>query len=342
MGKRSFLIAGLGAFVLCASAFADDAHLMRTSKTRINGLRLKSTPVVVEESVGAKVQHYVIIEGLYPKQDWSLIVGKVKLKLDKTGRFKAKTKIESKEKALALAAVGPGGQVEVENLKILYPDFDPAHKNASRHSFSAGVGISMISYSQEATAVTNAVTLNEKGITLKGSYVYRLAPPNWDLGITVFGTGAVLSSDIPSTTARFIGANFRVGYAVPQISEPWRLLLMFGGYYTTMIVSPNTFGFQNLSGPQFFPVLRRALSRGDSISSYFKISPVSAGGVSLTNLSSRELAFGVTYNRNLKNGHSMPFSIDYSNLKSSVESPDASTSVPVAVSSLTFGIGYNF
>jgi hypothetical protein len=340
--KKIFTLVSVSALTLCASAFADDAHLVRTSRARINGLRLKSAPTVVEESNGAKVQHYVIIEGLYPKEDWSLIIGKVKLKRDKTGRFKAKTKIDGKEKPLALAAVGPGGQVEVENLKILYPDFDPNPKQASRHSFSAGVGFSIISYSQESSAVTNAVSLDEKGITLKGSYVYRLAPPNWDLGVTVFGTGAVLSSNIPSTTARFIGANFRIGYAVPQIAEPWRLLIMVGGYYTTMIVSPNTFGFQNLSGPQVFPVLRRALSHGDSISSYLKFSPVSAGGIGISTLSSRELAFGVTYNMNLKNGHSMPFSIDYSNLKSSIDVPEASTSVPVSVSSLTFGIGYNF
>jgi hypothetical protein len=151
-----------------------------------------------------------------------------------------------------------------------------------------------------------------------------------------------LSSDIPETTARFIGANFRIGYAVPRIREPWRLLLMVGGYYTTMNVSPNTFGFRNLSGPQFFPVLRRAMDSGDSVSTYFKISPVSAGGVSLTNLASRELAFGITYNKNLKNGHSIPFSIDYSNLKSSVETEEGTATVPVAVTSLTFGIGYNF
>jgi hypothetical protein len=117
---------------------------------------------------------------------------------------------------------------------------------------------------------------------------------------------------------------------------------MVGGYYTTMMVSPNTFGFQNLSGPQVFPVLRRSLSGNDSISTYVKYSPVSAGGFSITNLSSREAAFGVTYNKSLKNHHSMPFSIDYSNLKSSIESSDGSALVPVSVSSLTFGVGYNF
>ncbi len=342
MLKKLYYTCSLISIALASPALAGDASLVRTSKTRISGLRLKSTPVVVEETSGTKVKHFVVIEGLYPKEDWSLIIGKVKLKRDKTGRFKAKTKIEGKEKSLAFAAVGPGGQVEVESLKILYSDFDSNRKEMTRHSFSAGAGLSMISYTQEATAVSNAVNLSEKGITLKGSYVYRLAPPNWDLGITVFGTGMVLSSSLPGATARFIGANFRVGYAVSQVREPWRLLLMVGGYYTTMIVSPNTFGFQNLSGPQFFPVLRRALNQGNSISSYFKISPVSAGGFSITNLSSREMAFGVTYNKNLKNGHSMPFSIDYSNLKSSVETPDGTAMVPVAVNSLTFGVGYNF
>jgi hypothetical protein len=303
---------------------------------------MKASPVVIEESSGTKVQHYVIIEGLYPKEDWSLIIGKVKLKRDKTGRFKAKTRIEAKEKPLALAAVGPGGQVEVENLKILYPDYDPNPKQLARHSFSVGTGISLLSYSQQATAVTAPVSLSEKGVTLKGSYVYRLAPPNWDLGITVFGTAAVLSSDIPGTTARYFGANFRIGYAVPKISEPWRLLIMFGGYYTTMSVSTNDFGFKNLSGPQVFPVLRRSLSGGDSISSYFKFSPVSAGGISLTNLSSREMALGVTYNKNLRNGHSVPFSIDYSNLKSEIETDDGTAKVPVQLNSITFGVGYNF
>jgi hypothetical protein len=100
---------------------------------------------------------------------------------------------------------------------------------------------------------------------------------------------------------------------------------------------PTTFGFQNLMGPQLFPVVRYQLKNGNSISTYFKYSPVSSGGISLNNLSgSREIAAGLTFSQRLKNQHYLPISFDYSDLKSVIED------VPVAVNSVNFSVGYTF
>lgn len=341
--NRSLWIAAIAAGITLSSAYARDISISRGTNSQIPDLEINTTPSVIQDSSSLKPQDYVIIEGRFPKPEWSLVIGKLKLKRDADGRFRAKTKISGRVKILSIAAVGPGGQVQTENLRILFPGYDPSIKlAANRHSFALGAGLSFLSYSQAATDATNAVSINEKAVTIKGSYVYRLAPPSWDLGITVFGTGAVLSSDLPGVTAKYLGANFRIGYAIPRIAEPWRLLIMVGGYYTTMSVSSGEFGFKNLSGAQFFPVLRRMFNGGDSVSSYFKFSPVSAGGISVANPSNREIGLGLTYNMVLRSGRSIPFSMDYSNLKIGIIPDGGGTAVPVNLTTFTIGSGYNF
>jgi hypothetical protein len=118
---------------------------------------------------------------------------------------------------------------------------------------------------------------------------------------------------------------------------------MGGYYYTTMFVSPAAFGFENMTGPQLFPVIRRTLRNQDCILFYAKYSPVSSGSISLQP-SSREIAGGITYSHLLSNGHSIPFSLDISNLSAVINSSNGnlSQSVNVELTTASLSAGYTF
>lgn len=298
---------------------------------QIPGLRIFAKPELSEKVKGEDVEEYLVINGLYPSKENSLISGRTVLKRNSRGRFKIKMKLTGPRKTVLLAAVAPDGTVKMERIKILYPGF--RRRRMVRWGFSGGIGLSYVSYSQSATDDIRSVSLQEMGITGKVSFDYHIVPRRWDLGISMYATALVpyarlneqyypqIGESAPSGSIRFLGANARVGYTLPFINNPWSLTLMGGVYYTTTFcsVSPSyPFGFENLMGPQLFPVLRRSLANGNSLSMYLKYSPVSSGGFSVYSLSSREVAAGATYS--IRHGkHFIPISLDVANLQTNIE-----------------------
>jgi hypothetical protein len=349
MVKGRVIVRLFAAIAMIASlsplAFAgDDITIKRVPPpAQITQFTLDVTPPKIHnEQVGNQIQEYIYLEGSFDRPNWNILIGALKLKRNKLGKFKVKTRLTAKRKLITLAAVGPGGQIQTEVVEVLYPGYVP--KNAKPHRFAVGAGLSFLNYTQTGSSVTGveSVTFHETAITVKGTYTQRFGKSPWDVGFTGFMTALPLSADIGGTTARFLGLNLRFGYTFPSVTDPWKITLAGGLYYTTMFVStstlPTTFGFQNLMGPQLFPVVRYQLHNGNSISTYFKYSPVSSGGgFSMDNLSSsREIAFGLTFSQRLRNGHYIPISFDYSDLHTVIED------TPVVVNSINFSLGYTF
>ncbi len=347
------------------AAFADYPIKLVRGKTadQIPQLKIFARPEMSQVTVGENIEEYVTINGSFSQEDWSLISGKTKLKTNKEGKFKMRLKLTGPQKTVVLAAVAPDGTVKTEAIKIYYPDWK--QKRVPRWSLSAGMGVSYLNYSETGTSDIRSTNLTEIGLTGKISYQYRIAPPLWDLGLSMFGTlfapiASINQEDADpsqSGSVRFLGINARIGYVVPAVKEPWRVILMGGFYYTSMYPSVNgalnQFGFKNMMGPQFFPVIRRALENGDSVSAYLKYSPVSSGGIALNNFgSSREIAIGSTYSLKLNNGHYLPISLDISNLKTDIEDdiaspfpgviPDSVEFNHVNLTSVTLSVGYTF
>ena len=109
-------------------------------------------------------------------------------------------------------------------------------------------------------------------------------------------------------SVRYLGSNIRVGYWFsPNFS------LHFGYFYTTMLVSvPTTsavFGFNNISGPQLFPVFFIG-----PIYAYGKYSPIADQFKLLAISSNREIAAGLGYVLQKKKSQAWVFAFDYSNM----------------------------
>lgn len=178
----------------------------------------------------------------------------------------------------------------------------------SKHRLAPSLGITSSSYSQ-----SNGRGLNQILLTFKSAYVYALAPPKWDLGVSMYFSLFPLSADIPNIWARFLGLNIRIGYSKP-LNDRWTLGLMGGAYYTTMLTSRDSkIGFENLMGPQIYPTISYLLDKSNTLGGYFKFSAVGSA-FSLNSFSDHEIAFGSSLQRTVASGRVFTLSADFSQL----------------------------
>jgi hypothetical protein len=201
--------------------------------------------------------------------------------------------------------------------------------NVTRFHLGPGLNFSFINYNETRLPAT----YTEKAITFKLGMSYAVVPSRLTLETGGYYTLLPISKST-AETARFLGVNVRMGYYLPFVHEPWSISLQGGLYYTTMFVTHNAFGFTNMAGPQFFPVLRRSLGSGDAIMVYGKISPVTTATGKL--FADREIAGGGAYVFRLKNGHALPITLDVSSLRLLLDG------IQISSSTVSFGFGYGF
>lgn len=340
---RFFLLLTLAVLSLASlPALAEEAKALRGDQSRVSQLRVKYHLQVSRETVQDEPRRFVLIEGAYSRPGWALFIGKVKLRLDARGYFKAKTHVPGKEKTLSLLAVGPEGQKEKEELRIQLDSDENPSDQASPHSFFVGTSVESLSYQQDASTLSSAVQIHQKTLSFQGGYGYLLSPPEWSVALHLEMTGLALSSDLPGTTARFITGDLSVGYDLPRVSGSWSALISGGGFYTTMRVSPNEFGFKNLSGLQLSAQLRHPHGR-NSFSGGLSYTPISTNGFGLSGLSGYHLGLTAEYAWRLRSGNSIPLTLSYSRLSTSLGTDaDEAISIPVLTSSVSLGIGYRF
>lgn len=191
------------------------------------------------------------------------------------------------------------GESTHQNLVVRFPTLkrflasQPSLK-PRRLSGQLGMGLSWIDFFDFTSGIKS--TYQSLSTTLTGGLNYWAAYPKWMASLsgylTMFPVTRTSSED--SSEVRFLGLNARFGYNIQKIREPWGLTLSGGFYYVTTFVNTQSFGFQNIGGPQLYPFLRYIKKSGDIVSSYLKISPV-ASRLSLLTLSSREMALGIHY-----------------------------------------------
>jgi len=315
-----FFLVGIANQAHATSPFKARIERFTDRSLRISGLRIKTKNVTLETEVrsthaGQEFTAYAILEGTY-KKSWDLF--RKKQRLLKAGReskvYKVSIPLGGERTVIRLIAVGPDGQVEREKIVIFLEDYKLADHEARRRpkqlsSVMTSVGITSIRYQE-----TGLPDFRMLALTAKISYRKVISPPNWDLGTNLFFNAVPLWDTDQNVTVRYIGLNFRIGYVVPSIYEPWRLSILGGWYYTAMLVTNNLFGFKNLNGPQLFPLLRKGIGGRKSIYIYAKFSPLSSGFKILA-LSNREVAVGLGMIIRIRKVRSMIVSLDYNNIR---------------------------
>lgn len=339
--------------------------LVRSSdpEKRASGVQWMTSGLkVVYQRWRDEVDHpYVYVRGSLTKGDWTVFLGTKRVLKDAhvetTQDFIVPVALLGTETPVDMVFIEGRHSSERESLLLIYPGWEKwlAENRVVRpYQILPGLGLSMISYTE-----TKRTDYSLTAVTAKIAFNYLLSP-KWNLGMSAFFTALPLSSSNPDAAVRYLGVNIKVGYKIPSIKPPWSISISAGSYYTTMFVGGNLsdkqlFGFQNLMGPQLFPVVQRTLENGDILMSYFKFSPVGAGAAVLS-LKNREIGIGGAYTRKLTKIHSLSFTLDYANLsldvtddtidpKTGLPSIDPKTGLPPEIfitnNSLTLGVAYS-
>ncbi|MCM2279192.1 MAG: hypothetical protein NDJ89_14035 [Oligoflexia bacterium] len=267
----------------------------------------------------------------------NLYHGTREIRLDEQGRFVYPLRLSAALTQLTLQEVLVNGEVRKEVIQVEVTEwlavraFRPgAVTERKAYSVSPGIGITSLSYAQDRMD-----SLSEILLTVKLSGTLSLGTGPFDLGGNVFFNALPLKKDRNDLQLRALGANLRLGYALPYLRAPWSLKLLGGIYFNTTFASPATFGYQNVAGPQLFPVLSRSFADRSVLGGYLKFSPVAAS-FSLLSFSSREVAGGLFYVFGSRGGAPLSLSLDYADLRLSYGSVTARSKA------LTLGGAINF
>lgn len=337
----ALVLAVLSALVL-PSAFAGPAkaQLIRSkvASERIEGLKWENVPLdVVAKQQDGVYQLAAKVRGEFHEKAWTLISGNTEIPVQ-DGRFAWTVPLVGATTPLHLYAVSPFGEIRNEKATITFSSWtkfsaklqkqvNSQTQVSSTNSVFIGAGVTSIRYEQTKTRGLSGTFL-----TIKASYQGTLKAPYLDYGFTGFVSGFPISKSRDDIIAKFIGINARVGYALGAIKEPWRLSILGGIYYTTMIAP---FGYSHVGGPMLFPVLRRSLSNQDTISCYAKFSPIT-DGLQVLSLSNREVAVGASWTRRAPGSHPLGLSLDVADLAITSEAVQARSR------SLSVGFSYGF
>ncbi len=326
-------------FLFTTFAFAKEdvqvqsAHVIRPQAPaeQIQNLKFSSRDFeVTSTQEGGEKKDFVILKGLYPTPGSTLSVNGKNIKLAEGGGFKLKLRIKGATTELQFA-VQAEGKEQKEKISIVTAKevFSEPQRVHYQQVFHFGVGLSFLSYADR-----NFSSYTEKALTLKLSANSNFSY-SWSWGLNGYFTVLPFSKS-GDITARYLGANARVGYLLSSKKSPWKFSVMLGAYYLTMFVSKPDLGFKNMMGPQLYPYLVRVFNNGDALSFYAKFSPV-GGGFKILSLSNREIAAGTSYSFGFKNGHSLSLTADFAILQ--LTFPGQQNDL-IKNNTITFGLAY--
>jgi hypothetical protein len=315
---------------LCAAAEAAgfwQVRIQRGKDQPLQALRLEQDSIEIEDlEIDKQVVPVLKVSGEFLEPGVSLLFDNIPLVTSerRTDEFVLTVPLTGIKTSILLTTVAHDGLTNREKVDFLFADYPTymavqMERRRPGMGLSPSVGITQLSYTEAGVAPYSAVMLSGK-IGLQ----FALAPPVWDGAINIFGNLLPLIPDSSGNVARFIGINARVGYVVKQVRDPWRLSLMGG--------SGNAFGFKDVSGPQFFPLIRRKFSDSRGVYGYIKYAPVAAGG-RITSLGDRELALGL--GGNWVNGRNTPLSLSLDIADLSAEL----SGVPISCRTATLSLG---
>jgi len=257
---------------------------------------------------------YQFPEGTPAEIQPKLWANKKQVKLPGDGKFEFEvplaTEAAGQPTPVSLTLLDPTGKGRAVNLAL--HGWTPATtikadlRAQGPWNFQLGTGLTLVSYTETAVPNYSGMLL-----TVKGSVGYAFPKSDWDLGVTGYGTVLPLSETPAGTGVKFVGANVRVGKALYR-NQSLRIGLHGGAYWTTMFVSSQTLGFQNLMGPQIFPTVSMALPEQRAVRGYIKFAAIGQG-LSLQSVSNQELALGAAYDWRLW-GQRSSVSLDLSKL----------------------------
>jgi hypothetical protein len=321
---RKFVVFLFFSFATIGNALAGEPNsesapklTLRPPTTPVIGLKFSPEMPIETRQTGDAVQTFVHLQGEYPIENSSLLAGLSRGKISEDGHFDLPVLVTGATTHFDIRSVDGYGVTQKESYEIDFPNYRTfnAKSEEKRENENGGIpkplsvalGVTSISYTE-----TEVANYSSTALTLKANYFRPTPFKRWNIGVGGFFTLLPIQESAPAS-ARFLGVNLRLGYSLIANPTVWRIGIYGGFYLTTMYVKNDQFGFNDISGPQIFPVVRRIFSGGRSASAYLKYAAL-VSNASVVSLKSREIAAGGEYVFDYHGGNSRSVQLDFSSL----------------------------
>lgn len=210
---------------------------------------------------------------------------------------------------------------------VTYEGDDPTESSF----FFPSVGYNSISYTEG-----DSIDTHFGNLFISFRYRNILVRPSWHVDFEIKYGLLDLANEIENSQAQLLDIDLRLGRSLPLFSEPWRLTLFAGAFYSQMFVKDQLYGYKGVYYPQLYPELRRLFRSGSSLSVYLKYMPT---GQQFLSASSGEQAFtfGAQYNFEFQ-GANLFLNVNHGNLK--FTSGTGNTPVEVIQQNIAVGGGF--
>lgn len=317
--------AALFAFQTGSQALADESSpvILHRSQTEapMQGLRFGTARVLIApQATVAKPVFRVIIPGVYIAQKRTLAVRTGEqfktVPMRQNNVFYHQYFTARPDSTVTFYSVDPYGKYTQETVQIQISALEwkaltekiADLANRYRSDWQVGLGYTL------ANVKDNRIPgFSQGGLTAKAGLTRTVFPPNWSLNINSFVTVIAFPSGLEGFSARFFGANARMGYTLPFVRSPMRARVWLGWYYTTMMVSSEFphFGFKHMPGPQLFTDFAYSINPLMKLALYGKFSPALASQPALS-MSNREVAAGASFAYSLGEDRAVSLNLDFS------------------------------
>lgn len=259
---------------------------------------------------------------------------------DGVNDFSLSIPLNGERTKLSVEARGPNGEIEKEELMIVFKDWSRISQTLSkpkkivfkrkRNFLTPALGISRITYSE-----TSYSSFTQIETTASLSYKHNLNS-RWNLTAGGFSTVLPVSSTLSGTTASFRGLNAATEYLIPFANDAWSIFLSTGLNYRSMSSSKDTFGYSPIIYPHFTPGFKKVFGIGNVLSGYVKYGALGAG-LSPWSSSEYEIGGGLAWEHSLSSGKVFSIRAEHSNVSFK---PDETTDIEIQSTNLFFGLSF--
>lgn len=110
--------------------------------------------------------------------------------------------------------------------------------------------------------------------------------------VGLFYTFLALNSSVSGVSMATFEMDANLKYQLSFLDHPWSLFVFGGGYYRTTWVTDNSFGYQNMYGPQLGTEVLYLLKSGDALGAIFKYGATFPSGIAISFVNREESLAG--------------------------------------------------
>jgi hypothetical protein len=258
--------------------------------------------IQIEEESDGTYQLFTLLDWVSKDEnDQFLVFGFKKADQIDSFRHQVKAPLSSERELVELVRVLPDGDLQADTIELFAPTFwelknELEFERNRKFWLMPYVGLTYLEVDQPG--FTSLIELEAQA---QLQLVYYFHSSSWSVGAKVDLDIPILSSNINAIYAWRLGSSITLQKTHLFSHGRFDMGFGLGGYYSTMFVSNNYMGHQNVYGPDFFPILNYRLWDSFKLTLIPKYLPI-MNQLGFLSLSSRFIEIQLELQRTLPKG----------------------------------------